>query len=451
MTMNRKLRRIFSSVFTIACAIGMIYQQLTILNLYLQYKVTTTTSIYIPRILEYLALTACFPPTVINLPLLNQETSSNWTEKALKDDSLITTISVETLQKYTPSAESIIYYYGYVDPRRNSDSIPNMNFSSEQFMYHNYVCYKIRLNSYHAILLEDAAGPGALGRIIFTSKVYNITQFRIAFGSPDKVPMRDITASRFIQRNGNATRKDFSNSFQSNHFEIDTQSLPYPYESNCYDYKSQGINDDFECLNACFVNKSLEQFSRFPTNAVILKDLNYTILPYSLGNNSTLYTTLSRLKVGCRAQCAKIPCHDTQVVTLTDNGVYNEAIAKYKELSIMIFHMIPVFPFVNITSRPSQSIEEIITLALSSVSTWTGLSIFALNPVTLLTRLFLTSDKIQALDRTSHVHHGCLFTRKKQQELLYLLTSRDTEIKTMRRELNRISGIMNSPFNSRLA
>ena len=426
----------------------MIYQQITMINLFLQHKVTTTTSVYTPRILEYMALTACFPPTVLNLTLFNQETSSNWTKEVFNNYSLITTISVEKLLKYTPSAEDMIHYYGYVDPKRKSDKIPITNLSFEKFMYDYHVCYKIRLNSNPSILMEDAAGRGALSRIVFTNEVKTVRGFRISFGIPDKIHVRDIITSRYVHRDGDASKKDIPNLFESSHYKIERQSLPYPYESNCYDYETYGMKDEFECLNACEVNKSLEQFNRFPNAAVVLKNFNYTFVAPGYFTNSTFYSRMSRLKEGCRMQCAKIACHDTQVVTLIDNGVYSEDFAT-NNMSILIGHLIPIFPFVNITSRPSQSIEELLTLALSSVSTWTGLSILALNPVKLLTRLFSTRNKVEPLQQTSSFYHGYLFARKKQQKLLSLLALRDRQMKRVRRDLNRIERIMNTLLSSR--
>ena len=456
MSKSRILPRIFSGIFTAICTIGMLYQQITILNLFLQHKVTTTTSVYTPRVVEYLASTACFPLTVINLTLLNQETSSNWTKKDLYKDSLISTNSLATLLKYAPSGKSLIKYYAYTDPNRTNDKIDTMNFSCEQFIYGHHICYKFRLNSSPTISLEDAAGLGALGLIIFSDTLDNISGFIITFGSPEKIPVRDVITSRKVIKNGNATKGGASNIFQSNHYQIDRQSLPYPYESNCYDYETEGMNDEFECLNACFIKKSLEQLNGFPILAVILKDFNYTFVNTSYINNSTFYARLSSLKEGCRKKCVKMPCHDTQVVTLTDNGLYNENLPKeIKNMSFAIHHTIPFFPFVNITSRPSQSIDEFILYALSSVSTWTGLSIFALNPVRLLIRFFSKRHQIEALNKTSYVYQSCLFAMKKQhKKFLFLLALRDSQMKKMRHDLKRIERtnqfFINFLINSRL-
>ena len=439
--MNRKLCRIFSLVFTAACAIGMIYQQFTIVNLFLDHKVTTTTSVYTPRVLEYLAFTACFPPTVINLTLLNQDMSSNWTEEVFEDESadLLTTISVQTLLKYAPSAKELINNYIYKNPSGTSDANQSSKFSYEQFLYKFNVCYKVRLNAYSSISLEDAAEQNSLGGILFSSVINSTSPFKIAFGPPDKIPVRDITTSKYVNILS-ITSKDASNIFHSNHYLINTHSLPYPYESNCYDYETQGMNDDVECLNACFVTKSLEQFNAFPRSSIILKDLNYTFLPSSFKYNSTLLERISELKDGCRSQCIKVACHDTQVVTLTDNGVYNQDIAQTGTISIAIMHVIPVFPFINITARPSQTSEEFLTLLLSSVSTWTGLSIIALNPVKLFNGLFSTRHKVEPLHQTfCRFHYPNLFARTKQQKkILLLLALRDRQMKSIRHDLNRI-------------
>lgn len=96
----------------------MIYQY-HIVNL--QYRVTTTTSVYSPRVIDYQSVTICIPLSiVINVTCLNQETSSDYTQN-ISDESMsniMTTTTAYTLLKCAPTGHDIIVVYTYAVSNR---------------------------------------------------------------------------------------------------------------------------------------------------------------------------------------------------------------------------------------------------------------------------------------------------------------------------------------------
>ena len=453
--MNRRpTRQVFSQfssmLFTAACVSCMIYQQYQIVDLFLQHKVTTTTSVYNPRIIDYLSVTICVPLEFMNVTCLNRETSSNYTEdisQALLRN-IMTTTTAYTILKCTPTGDDLVYLYYYPDSNRSNDFLNPypMDFITEKFLYRYSVCLKIRLSSYPSMTLEDAASSGGLGVIALNTKFKLANFITIAFGSPDKTPVRDIiTSRRLIQHTSNVS-KGIPNYYFYNHYLLQTQSLEYPYESDCFDYRKEGMNDDFECINSCFINKMLDAWNEVPVSAVTFEPLNYTFGEYRY-SNSSVHRTISRLKELCRRECRKIPCENTQVTTLTEKEFYNHKLNA--KVSFLIHHNIPFLPFVSITSRASQSPVEFFLNVLSTFSTWTGLSILLLNPVKLLKKVFSYRSKLmtskQELDSDDST------SRKKPSQKIYLsLATRDRQVQTLRRDLHRIERLINTLVNSRL-
>ena len=453
-TKKQSAVRLLSRLYIAACVSCMIYQQFHIVDLYLQYRITATTTVYSPRVIDYLSATVCIPVSkVLNLTCLNRETSSNHTQDMSEDwyFNIAKTTTAYTLLKCISSANDIIEAYSYYHSNRSSNEPKPMDYVTERFLFDDVVCFKIRLSTYPSIALEDAAGLGALGYIFLNNKLNSTDSIKIAFGFPDKTPVRDILKSPMVQR-GSKASKVVLNWFLTNHFIIETQSLPQPYESGCFDYKREGMNDDIDCINSCFINKTLEAWNEVPLTAVISKPFKYKLLDYNVFFNSSVYSRIATLKELCRTLCRKIPCEDAQVVTLTESGFYND-LFDYLNASFVIHHTIPVFPFVRITSRASQSIVEFFLNVVSTVSTWTGLSILGLNPAQLFNSIFSHKSKLVTLKQELPEeldYHRFPSSIKRLQKVYLLLASRDRQLQIMRHDFYRHERLINTLINSRL-
>lgn len=291
--------------------------------------------------------------------------------------------------------------------------------------------------------MERAADNGYLSIILLNNKVVSTQFVKIAFGYPEKTPVRDIIMSRLFQRASNKS-KGIPNWYPPSHYVIKTKSLPYPYESGCFDYRREGGSNDIEWINACFINKTLEASNQLALTAVILKPLNYTFLHY----NSSFYSKISTLKDLCSTECRKPPCVDTQVVTFTDNGYYDDQV-HYYNYSFFIHHTIPVLPFVNISLRATQTMVEFFLSAASTISTWSGLSILGLNPVILLNRVFIHRSKLMTLKQEQDDNRFAT-SRKRLQKVNLLLASRDSQLQSLQRDFHRLERLINTLINSRL-
>ena len=451
---SRPKRQVFSQfssrLFTAVCVSCMIYQQYEIVDLFLQHKVTTTTSVYSPRVIDYLSVTLCVPLEFMNVTCLNRETSSNYSEAISQATlrNILTTTTAYTLFRCTPTGDDLVYLYYYLGSNRSNDFINPypMDFITEKFLYRYSVCLKIRLSSYPSMTMEDAASSGGLGVIALKIKFKSANSITIAFGSPDRTPVRDIITSRRLVLHTSNVSKEIPNYYFYNHYLLETQSLQYPYESDCFDYRKKGMYDDIECINECFVSKMLDAWNEVPLSAVIFEPLNYTFGEYRY-SNSSVHRTISGLKELCRRECRKIPCQDTQVMTLTEKEFYNHRLNV--NVSFLIHHNVPFLPFVSITSRASQSSVEFFLNVLSTLSIWTGFKILILNPVKLLKKVFNYKSKL--MTSKQEVDYNDSTSRKKPSQKIYLLlATRDRQVQTLRRDLHRIQRLINTLVNSRL-
>ena len=445
---------LLSRLYIAACVSCMIYQQFHIVDLYLQYRVTTTTTVYSPRVIHYLSATVCIPVfKIMNLTCLNRETSSNYTQDISEDtySNITKTTTAYTLLKCIPSGHDIIEGYSYFDSNRSSNEPKFMDYITEKFLFDDSVCFKIRSSTYPSIALEDAAGLRALGFLILNNKLSSTNYIRIGFGFPDKIPVRDILKAPIIQRGNNAS-KLILNWFHTNHFLIETKTLPYPYESDCFDYRSVGMNDDIDCINACFINKTLSAWNEVSLSAVISKPFKCKFVDSNAFYNSSVYSSIATLKDLCRTSCIKMPCEDSQVVTLTESGFYNDFFDHWNA-SFVIQHTIPVLPFLRITSRASQSLVEFFLNVVSTASTWTGFSILGLNPTLLLNRIFshksqLVTSKQELPEELDHDYSPSC--KKRLQKIDLILASRDRQMRTMRHDLHRHERLINTFINQNL-
>ena len=365
------------------CAFGMIYQQYSIIKQYHQYKVNTATVIYTPSTIKPLGLTFCLASNVINITQVNLHAGSKWKNNT-NVDSIVQNTTAFVLFRSTPDPRDVVNYVqtGYV-------YLNVKNLSIYKFLFGWSLCYHIQ-NLYmthpgNGTSVGDGAIKGVMGSIALTPQLSKTTGIRFTFNSKEGIPYRGISMSRFLHRSKVVTGQvQVPFIFQSHHYVIDMIRLPSPYETDCFDYKKIGLNDDVECVYKCFLTVTLKKYQAIGVPAFVLEPLNYTTVNYSDHNT---WKKMLELRKECEKQCLKPPCNDSQVVTLVDNGLpgYLNA-SSSNQTKISLWHLTPDFPFFDIKSRPAQSLTDLVLFIFSIISTWTGVSIISLNPLRIVDR-----------------------------------------------------------------
>lgn len=187
-----------------------------------------------------------------------------------------------------------------------------------------------------------------------------------------------------------------SSRYDSNHKTIEKKGLESPYETNCLPYKDFGFHGRDQCIEDCVSKQVWSSLRRISLLSPVLEANDSTPLSRVSLRNQTNYATFLRIQKHCESKtCKKQDCLDVQYVTETESSLFDcKKFGRVFSWNHRVFSQISY----RITSTASLPFFEFLIYILSSISTWTGLSIVACNPVLLgqhLLKEYKTRNKTQ--------------------------------------------------------
>lgn len=381
----KKMERVLSQLFVISCLGGLLWQQYQLCEEYFQYKVSRQTRVYTPEVLQDLAMIICVPVySVIEAKLKSQENESWEYLKRAPGSQKQITFKISELKQFSAHENailsSIIYWSSY-----SSMAQRNHNFSelvnSSKFFYDFDICYKYALSAEIMPNVQYISG-GTVASFFFNNKLSNASGISLLIGDRNRTPYWELAYSRYIYRGSSSNTFTQSNMFESSHYSISSQLLPPPYETHCHDYTAHNLVNRIECINECRISQAMKQWGRIPSDVMVANmTINYSFLTL----NYTSSSKLDNMRLSCDASCSMISCDDKHFVTFKENEVHINDLPTGTSIAWDI--NIPLIPSVSIASRPVSYLTELILYIMSSVSTWTGLSIISLNPFIIFKRL----------------------------------------------------------------
>ena len=175
--------------------------------------------------------------------------------------------------------------------------------------------------------------------------------------------------------------------FQSSHCSITKKLLPRPYETGCFSYSKLNFTNSIECIERCIVLKSVRKWGAISRGSLV----SIGVHDYKFLNSSNFTkkrAELEEIRLSCQSSCPNTSCEDTHIVTIQESSAHIGWDSLFsKNLSITWQRQIPSIPSAKISCRPSSSPIELLLYMMSSVSTWTGLSMMSINPILLLRNL----------------------------------------------------------------
>ena len=158
---------------------------------------------------------------------------------------------------------------------------------------------------------------------------------------------------------------------------IEKRRLPRPYETRCVDFGSLGFQNQHHCIEDCINMETLSTLGKVNIFSPVTEHSNLTILSFSQLGQQNTSLMLWQIQKNCQSQCNNSDCYDEEVITITDSSLQNGTCIIWNHLVISQISF-------KITSRAALTFVEFFVYILGSVSTWTGLSIVACNPVVLV-------------------------------------------------------------------
>ena len=388
--MNRK---VLCNTFVVLALIGLTWQVSLICQLHFAYKVTTSTTIFFPKNIRSEPLHLC-----IGLPKFTKDT---W-----KTDGSLIKKSYPSKKFFdaTPSTEGLIQKM-YMSNKSSYADVSILNpgidiVKVEKILYMGYMCYKFTFKQDDVLTVQATVttiGSSGMIRVMkFSDKLKGVTIIKFILGD---LVHGFLTSPYFIRVYNRTVGHGIYNYFVSHHYSMEIESMEYPYETDCLNYKKHGIMDDHQCVEYCIGNKTYEKMGQLPFIIQVNSTSNFSIF-YRLFDKQIFEEIQSFCS---EIRCSKAACYDYQVVTVTSPFSGFPSPLTWK-------HVVPAQTSVKITSRPHLTFVEFLTYILGTISTWTGLSVFAMNPFTLA-----FSSWIKSKSRFNHKIHDTNVTISRQR------------------------------------
>ena len=370
---------------------GLVWQSVLICDLYFQYKVTTRTRVFIPDIIDPLAVSVCVQlHNLFDYDRVFKDLGKNWTAQALErePDLMLSQLNVQQMFDYSPPNDDVI---DIIVVRNSFTSTPNIIIKPEmvksktlisKYLYMGFLCYKVKVVQDQPLTLRhyvaSLLGSGLIRFIKFSQKMQTSNMIKITLGNMDTPPFHGLMVTPYIFREYNDTDKTAKYSyFVSNHYIMTKESLESPYETKCWNYKLMSLTNEVDCIETCVLNKTLDKFQKIPYTTLIKSGSNKKLLTGLDLNGSGANNQFQKINKECTDKCSRPACKDFQVIT--DTASYSRGNFSWK-------HVVPSQTSFDIESRPQLKFVEFLTYLLGTITTWTGLSIISMNPVNLLTK-----------------------------------------------------------------
>ena len=404
-------------LFLILAFAGLIWQLVCICQLYFQYKVVTRTTVFIPTIINPMALNLCVKMSpILNYEGIRNSTANNWTYDAIiseqqSETKLLHDLTVEQMFKFTPQEDDVVDEVTFTNSSLSSKIEIEGNDAKklvkvDKYLYMVYVCYRISLIGDEPLSLQHFTSSlyssGMIRFYQFSERFKRSNSIRFAVGPIDEIPFRGLTISPYFFREYNDTIKEAKYSFfVSHHYSMIIESLEYPFETLCYNYTNIGFKEEMQCTKSCITNKTWNRFKKLPFTAAITVSSKNKVLSGIDLEDTDKDRDFINIQADCaRKECSRPSCRDTQYFTVTDS--FSRPYFQWK-------HVVPVQTSFIISSRPQLTLVEFITYILGTISTWTGLSIISMNPIDIVSKFWKNIHR----QNTSRVteKHFILFSR----------------------------------------
>lgn len=383
------IKSITSMLFRLLALTGLVYNLWCISEIFFKFQITTEISIQIPRTYEPLDVHYCVRYTDLISSNIKVHILKNWNQ--LNETNQIRTlqhaISLKEIFRYSPNETSIFDHVEFREKGSYELILCNSNecndfFNVTRFVFMEYLCYQISLRSEKISqsfdLINLAVSPAFSGlsvRMTLKDSFNSVHFYKIALSKPGDYPYTELAVAP--QRFGD-------HNLMVGYKSLKSKLLPSPYSSDCLDYKTIGFNSRDDCYSKCVFEKTLTRTNKQPFAVILDNNVHdERIVSYIDIQDKNFSNAIQLIHEQCSAQCHKRDCYKE---SLTSIVMPLSASSK----TFVIATVVPSDPEIDVKTNAKMSAIEFIIFVLSTISTWTSLSIMSLNPAALFGRGSLT-------------------------------------------------------------
>lgn len=379
--------RLLQLLFSAVCFAGAVYQISQLAAIYFAYATSSIVELKVPK--EYLIDSLTFCTRYIDVldfeQLRKDDPQRDWTGDNLNEfwvRKYQDELSISDIFKYTPREE---YFIDHVEFRRRGTfkvfecdaSNCTEFFTVKRFIYLEYICYTVDANyknetlSYEALTITPSA-PGQILGIVVAEQLEKSHLIKIVSHAPNSIPYVSLQNVPVKQRLFDEKKREANyNSFVSSSVKLSMRRLPPPYDTMCENYTLKGYTKRYDAIQDCVKWQVLGRFDKLPFSVAIRDPVDLKILSYFDLENSTVTNTLFALQAECVQLNQRDDCASEIPFTMTEAHAGDRMNLKL---------ITATSPFTKITVVTQTTFVQLVSIAMSTASTWTGFAVISLNP-----------------------------------------------------------------------
>ncbi|KAI1286212.1 hypothetical protein HDE_11062 [Halotydeus destructor] len=179
-----------------------------------------------------------------------------------------------------------------------------------------------------------------------------------------------------------------SNSFAIDYYYVKTKRLALPYDSKCLNYTAINANyeDQYEAIDACTINKTLEASDKVPFTTMICFPYDKLHISETDLRNNSLMNVVRKVEDICETTLSRVDCEDTYLSCDTTVSIA----PKFR-----ITATVPQSPCFDVEYTEVLSLTEYIAFISSCLNIWYGLSVIGSDPLPIVVslRTWMKSDR----------------------------------------------------------
>ena len=380
------------------CIFSCVHHMANLIKIYLEYRTSTTIRMQMPEQFWRTSFHICIRFTdVLDYEQIRGDNSSRlWRPSPLRESRAHYQheLTIAEILKYTPDVgelmQSARYRVSHSYSMQNCERKKCLSlFKLKKFVHVDYICYTLVSvcpqgvqPMYHAITTTASSGGEVLR--IYPSPAFNSSSvMRVFTHRGNELPYSSF-ASTPVKRRAydTSTRTAKYNSLVASSKFLINEKMEPPYDTRCKKYSP---STRLESIETCVKDKVLTSLQKIPFSSMIAQPLDLKMISSIDVNNQTITDSLFRFRYECKILHPQPDCESSIHLTQTHAGLDDQ-------LTILL--MATAQPYTSIKTFAQIGFVEFLTLVMSTLSLWTGLSIITFNPVTLY---FLFKDRFRLL------------------------------------------------------
>lgn len=247
------------------------------------------------------------------------------------------------------------------------------------------MCYKI--NQTHAggskymTMSVTPSVPGMILQVKMSKSLGRSEFLKLSIHGTKIYPLRSLVVIPVVNRHYNEVSGiPGYHEFTVTQTRMTIVSLPPPYTTNCMKYETIGFEHETACAHDCIWKATKSQMNKIPFSVHVHEGGNYTQDDRVVSHEDAAKNPkgIEKISDNCyNTVCKRHECSYRHALTHTTSQITSGSPEDF-----VIKYTLPSAPSIFISSSAKFSLLEFITYMLSIISTWTGLAVYHLNPVT---------------------------------------------------------------------